>query len=883
MARGKRGAVKKPFRGGVPPLVSLLMLVSMSRSESLHPSSTDSDLARPAAGISAAPLDPVALQRAERALAKLTLQEKVALLAGNGTMSIAAQPKIGLDDEFWFSDGPHTVRPELDRRTFNSANRTDDQATVLPTLSALAATWDVDLARRFGELLGREARDRGKDVLLGPGVNLLRTPLNGRNYEYLGEDPVLAARIATAYVLGVQSRDVAACVKHYAGNEQEWERGTVDVVMDERTLRELYLAPFEAAVKDGGALTVMNGYNRFRGVFCSHSDYLNNQVLKREWGFPGFVVSDWSGLHDTVEGALGGLDVEMNAGDAIRFYKQPLIDAVREGRVPEAVVDDHARRVLYVTAKIGKLGGVARARGVRGTEAHNAFAREVAEQAIVLLKNDKEVLPLDRARIRRLLLIGPTADARHTGGGWSAEGKPPYETTPLEGLRKLLGESVRIEHVPGPFAEAYEPVPELVIATINTSDLAQGAAVRGWRAEYFASADFAGQPTARGFERKPGSNARGGATRWIAELVAPETGEYRLAATHGGRVRVRVDGMPVVEADAGVESWRSEGIVRLERGKTHVFVVEHAPASTGGSFAFGWRLPSREPVSPERLAERARAADAVVFFTGNRLGHGRAQEGEGADRPDLSLPEGENEAIEAVLAARPDAVVVNQSGAPVEMPWADRAATLVQYWFCGMDGGSALARVLFGDVNPSGRLPFTFPRRLADSPAHALGNYGPVRVEYAEGVFIGYRWHDAKGLEPLFPFGHGLGYTRFELGATKVSVNALRMGDTLTVRVPLTNVGARVGAGVVQLYVEDVAASVPRPPRELKGFAKLRLAPGETGVAEFTLTPRDFAFWDESSAGWKIEPGEFVLHAGLSSRNLSPGVPLTMLGEAVGD
>src|SRR4051812_36866926 len=363
--------------------------------------------ARPTAGLSttdSAPVDPVAARRAELALAKLTLEEKVALLAGNGTMSIAAQPKIGLNDEFWFSDGPHTVRPELDRHTFNSANRTDDVATVLPTLSALAATWDVDLARRFGELLGREARDRGKDVLLGPGVNLMRTPLNGRNYEYLGEDPVLAGRLATAYVHGVQSQNVAACVKHYAGNEQEWERGTVDVIMDERTLRELYLAPFEAVVKDGGALTLMNGYNRFRGEFCSHNDYLNNQVLKREWGFPGLVVSDWSGLHDTVAGALGGLDVEMNAGDAIRFYKQPLIDAVRDGRVPESVVDDHARRVLYVMAKIGKLGDFPRAPGVRGTAEHYAFAREVAEQAIVLLKNDDDILPLDRADIRRLLV-----------------------------------------------------------------------------------------------------------------------------------------------------------------------------------------------------------------------------------------------------------------------------------------------------------------------------------------------------------------------------------------------------------------------------------------------------------------------------------------------
>jgi beta-glucosidase len=661
----------------------------MSTSTSAFAPVSTIESARPTAGLSttdSAPVDPVAAHRADLALAKLTLEEKVALLAGNSTMSIAAQPKIGLNDEFWFSDGPHTVRPELDRHTFNSANRTDDVATVLPTLSALATTWDVDLARRFGELLGREARDRGKDVLLGPGVNLMRTPLNGRNYEYLGEDPVLAGRLATAYVHGVQSQNIAACVKHYAGNEQEWERGTVDVLMDERTLRELYLAPFEAAVKDGGALTLMNGYNRFRGEFCSHNDYLNNQVLKREWGFPGLVVSDWSGLHDTVAGALGGLDVEMNAGDAIRFYKQPLIDAVRDGRVPESVVDDHARRVLYVMAKIGKLGDFPRAPGVRGTVEHYAFAREVAEQAIVLLKNDDAILPLDRAGIRRLLVIGSNATARHTGGGWSAEGKPPYETTPLEGLQKLLGEHVAIEHIAGPFAECYEPVPELVIQTIDTSDLAQGAAVRGWWAEYFASSDFSAASTARGFERRPGLAARGVA-RWTTEIVAPETGDYRLSATHDGRVRVQVDGAIVLEMDAGGTVRRSEGAVRLEKGRSHVVVVEYTPKSDETRLEFGWRLPSREPIALGTLAERVRAADGVVFFTGNRLGHGRAQEGEGADRPHLSLPEGENEAIMAVLAVRPDAVIVNQSGSPVEMPWVEWAPTLVQYWFCGMDGG----------------------------------------------------------------------------------------------------------------------------------------------------------------------------------------------------
>ena len=454
-------------------------------------------------------VDADALRRADAALGLLSLEEKVALLAGNGTMTIAALPKAGLREEFWFSDGPHTVRPELDRQNFNSAHRTDDHSTVLPTLAALAATWDVDLARRFGETLGREARDRGKDVLLGPGVNLHRTPLNGRNYEYLGEDPCLASRLAVAYVRGVQSKDVGACVKHFVGNDQELARGSVDVVMDERTLRELYLAPFEAAITEAGALTVMNGYNRFRGEFCSHNAYLNNTVLKQGWGFPGFVVSDWGGVHETVAGALGGLDVEMHAGEAIRHFRAPLVDAVRDGRVPASVVDGMARRVLYVMARVGKLGDRPRAAGARNTPAHKTLAREVAEQAIVLLKNDRDVLPLDHAKLRRLLVIGANADAKHTSGGWSAEGKPPYETTPLAGLRAYLPDSVAIEHVPGPFSEIYAPLPESVIETIDTRELDRGAAQKGWRAELFSAREPAGSPAAHGFDRVLAVNVRG--------------------------------------------------------------------------------------------------------------------------------------------------------------------------------------------------------------------------------------------------------------------------------------------------------------------------------------------------------------------------------------
>ncbi len=887
-----------PPRPGSRPavlLLSALLGLSALRAESPSPSAPALAAVEPAGILLPrvqASRDEAALARADAALAQLSLEEKVALLAGNGTMSLAAQPKIGLAEEFWFSDGPHTVRPELARNNFDSAKRDDDQATVLPTLVALAATWDEDLARSFGELLGREARDRGKDLLLGPGVNLLRTPLNGRNYEYLGEDPVLAARLAAAYVRGVQSQDVGACVKHFAGNEQELERSDVDSVIGERALRELYFAPFEAAVVEGGALSVMNGYNRLRGEYCSHNAYLNRQVLKTDWGFPGFVVTDWGSLHDTVAGALGGLDVEMNAGDAIRYFRQPLLDAVRDGRVPAATVDEMARRVLYVMARIGKLGDHPRAPGARNTPSHQAFAREVAEQAIVLLKNNREILPLDRARVRHLLVVGVNADTRHHGGLWSAEGKSPYETTPLEGLRALLGPGVAIDHVPGPFADHYEPLPESVIQTVDQRDLSRGAAQKGWRSAFYAEGEPGrAEPILKGFAKRldlkrqsppknPALKAGEYSGRWSVQIEAPESGEYSLALTHEGPARVKLDGHVVLDAwtsSGADESERTTAArVALETGGRHLLEVEHRPPARGGRLLFGWRLPSRIPVSPDQLAARTRDADAVLFFTGDRLGHGRALEGEGADRPSLALPEGDDEAIAAVLAARPDTVVINQSGAPVAMPWVDQAATLVQYWFSGMEGGPALARVLFGEANPSGRLPFTMPRRIEDSPAHALGNYGPVRVNYEEGVFIGYRWHDARRIEPLFPFGHGLGYTRFDMAKPELVEGSLRLGSAATVRVRVANTGKRPGAAVVQLYVGDSSASVPRPPRELKGFRKVLLAAGETREVDFVLQPRDFAFWDEAASGWRVEPGDFVIQAGASSRDLSDPLTLTL-------
>lgn len=829
-----------------------------------------------------AQVDVPALALAEAKLAQLTLEEKVSLCHGASTMSINAIEKIGLTDEFVMSDNSHTVRPDLSRTDFSPAGAEDDHSTNLPPLSALAATWDVDLARRYGDLLGRECRDRGKDMLLGPGINVMRTPLCGRNFEYCGEDPVLAGRMASAHIRGVQERDgVAACVKHYAANNQELNRYDVDARMDERTLREIYLRGFEIAVKEGGALTVMSGYNRFRGEHCSHSDYLNNRILKGEWGFPGFVVTDWGGMHNTVEAAMGGTDVEMNAGDQIRYFNRPLLEAVLRdgGGVPESVVDDKARRVLYVMAAIGKLGAAReRGTGSRNTPEHRELARNVAEQAMVLLKNDRHVLPLRKGGIRKLLVVGRNATNRHCHLGWSAEGKPLHEVTPLEGLEAYLaGEDVEIVHASltdgAGGGVRFEQIPDACLLTTDKDATDQGMTIKGWETSYYENGELSGPPARTGFQRVVewrgrGEEAERASIRFRATVRVPETGEYALGGTVNDALRIFLDDRKILD-DAETGSSRTAfAKVFMEEGAEHTITVEYAQASAESSMDFGWQLPRVASASRDALLESARSSDAVLIFTGNTHGHGRGRECEGGDRPDMRLPEGHDEAIAALLgeARNPNTVVINLSGAPVEMPWIDQADTLLQYWFSGQEGGHALANVLFGEVNPSGKLPFTFPRRLEDSPAHALNQYNDKMVEYTEGVFVGYRWFDAKNIEPLFPFGHGLSYTTFEVGEPKLSAKTITPDNPITVTVTVKNTGQVAGSEVVQVYLHDREASVDRPPKELKAFAKAFLKPGETKELTFTITVSDLAFYDQESGSWTAESGSFEALVGTSSR-----------------
>ncbi|HLP02915.1 MAG TPA: glycoside hydrolase family 3 C-terminal domain-containing protein [Opitutaceae bacterium] len=699
----------------------------------------------------AAPLD----ERVGDLLPLLTLEEKLGLIHADSKFSTAGVPRLGIP-KLWISDGPHGVREEISAHSWRPAGRTDDFSTWLPVSIALAATWNPELAQAYGGVLAAEARARGKHILLGPGVNLQRTPLNGRTFEYLGEDPWLAARMAVGVIRGLQAGDVAACVKHFALNNQEHERGTINVEVDERALRELYLAPFEAAVREAGVWSVMGAYNKFGGQYCCHNAYLLNDVLKGEWGFRGLVMSDWGGTHSTAEAARDGLDLEMGTRGPYEnyFLAAPFRAAIERGEFPLALLDDKVRRNLRVLLATRALDG--RAPGALNTRAHQALARKVAEEGLVLLKNSGALLPLDLAQVRRIAVIGDNAVRLQAHGGQSSEIKAFYEITPLAGL---------LERVDG-------------------------------RADVTFSLG----------------------------VVAPK---YRR-----------------------LESFDVTGS------------AEYAEA------------PDRQ-LDPAELIERAVAAaqraDVAIVVAG--LNHERHNDTESTDRLSLELPYGQPELIARVAAANPRTIVVLVAGSPVAMdPWLEKTPAVVQAWYAGMEGGRALASVLFGDVNPSGKLPCTFPRRLADSAAHASGlpRHYPGEagtVHYDEGLLVGYRWNDAKGVEPLFPFGFGLSYTTFELARLAVTPGG-EDGAVATVECAVTNTGARAGAEVVQVYVEAVSPAVERPVRELKGFAKIALQPGETRPVRIALGPRAFSYYSPERRAWIADAGEYRIVIGRSSRDL---------------
>jgi beta-glucosidase len=673
--------------------------------------------------------------RVDDLLSRMALEEKISIVHADSKFSTAAVPRLGIPRR-WVDDGPHGVREDVGPYSWNAVGGTNDYATWLPVLSALGSTWNTDLATAYGDVIGSEARARDKDVMLAPIVDIARTPLCGRIYEYLGEDSYLNARMGVNYVEGLQSNGVAACIKHFVGNNQECGRETINMDFDERTLREIYLPPFEAAVKEAHVWSVMGAYTKFRGEHCAYNDYLINRLLKGEWQFPGFVMSDWGGTYSTAEAVRGGLDVEMGtivgseepSAYSKFFLAQPFLDGIRSGEYPVSLLDDKVRRSLRVMVATGVFDP--RPPGSINTPEHQAVARRVAEESMVLLKNKNHALPLNLAGLKSVAVIGENAVRHNASGFFGAGVKTPYEITPLDGIKQFVG-------------------------------------------------DKAGVVYSAGYAKD------GGGSNLVAEAVAA-----------------------------------------------------------------------------------ARQADVAIVVAG--FSHTRYQDDEGWDRTNLCLPYGQAELIRQVAQANPRTIVVLVSGPAIEIgSWLGQVPAVLQAHYSGMEGGHALASILFGEVNPSGKLTVTYPKQLSDSPAHALGTYPGTNgtLFYKEGLLVGYRWFDAKKIEPEFPFGFGLSYTTFKYSNLKLIPDEGPNG-IVTAQFEIKNTGKVAGAEVAQLYVREKKPSLMRPEKELKGFKKVFLKPGEKQTVTIPLDQRAFAYFDPAKAGWVAEAGDYQIQIGSSSRDL---------------
>ena len=693
-------------------------------------------------------------KRVEDALSRMTLEEKVAILHAQSKFSSAGVPRLGIP-EVWCTDGPHGIRPEVLWDEWDQAGWTNDSCTAFPALTCLAATWNPEMSALYGKSIGEEARYREKDILLGPGVNIYRTPLNGRNFEYMGEDPYLSSRMVVPYIEEVQKNGVAACVKHFALNNQEAHRHGIDVEVDDRALNEIYLPAFKAAVQEGGAWAVMGAYNKYKGEHCCHNRYLLNDILKRDWAFDGVVVSDWGGTHDTKQSAENGLDMEFGswtdglswgASNAYDNYylAAPYLDMLRKGEASTATLDDKARRVLRLIFRTAM--NTRKPFGSLNSPEHLAAARRIAGEGMVLLKNEGGVLPIDLGRAKTIAVVGENAIKMMTVGGGSSSLKVRHEYTPLEGIRAAAAGKAEV---------IYE----------------------------------------RGY-------------------IGDVTGDYN-----------------------GVKTGQD-----LSESRSEAQLIADAAAA-------------------------ARKADAVIFVGGlNKSNH---QDCEGDDRLQYGLPYAQDKVIGALAEANPNLAVVIVSGNAVAMPWIDRVPAVLEAWFSGSEAGNALADVVFGAVNPSGKLPFTFPVRLEDNGAHALGEYpGSDKVKYNESIFVGYRWHDKEQLKPLFAFGHGLSYTAFAVGNVKADRTTLAPNGSIRISADVTNTGDRAGAEVVQLYIGDEQSSLPRPVKELKGFQKVSLNPGQTRTVTFEITSGMLQYYDDAKGAWVAEPGAFTAYVGAASDDI---------------
>ncbi len=794
--------------------------------------------------------------RIEQLLGKLTLEEKISLLGGTGFDTKPIE-RLGIPP-LSMTDGPVGVRW--------------GKSTAFPVSIMMAAGWNPAVVEKVGAALGREAKAKGRHMLLGPCVNIHRTPFGGRNFESYGEDPYLAARNAVAYVRGVQSEKVVATVKHFACNNQEFERDFTNVSVDERALREIYLPAFEAAVTEGGAMSVMSAYNKVNGKWCSENPHLLTEILKDDWKFPGFVVSDWGAVHSVVPTANAGLDVEMPEG--AHLNADSLLPALKRGEVTVATIDDKVRRLLRTMIWAGLFDGKLKDKGAMDTPDHRATSLEAAREGIVLLKNEGNALPLSATALKSIAVIGPNAAVARTGGGGSSKVEPVYAVSTLEALKKKLGSTVEIR-----FAQGCRSAGDINVVPSEALVPAGGQpGVHGMKGEYFANRTLEGPPVLTRNDPQlnfywdnasPGPSVPSDnfSVRWTGSLVAPKTGRYTLQTVSDDGVRVHLDGKLIMEEWNDHSSLLKSADVALEAGKSYPLIIEFYQHIGGACLRFGWS--SMEDTMIAEAVQAAKGADAAILC----VGLSQFIESEGFDRQSLGLSDDQEKLVSAVAAVNNKTIVVLNSGAPVTMDsWIGGVAAIVEAWFPGTEGGTAVAEVLLGDCNPSGKLPMTFPHRWEDSPA--FGNYpGSAAVSYEEGMYVGYRGFDKSNRDVLFPFGHGLSYTSFAYtGLTVKKQKSSETAVTLTVR----NTGTRAGAEVVQVYIHGPATGLDRPLKELKAFQKVRLRPGDAKAITLTLNERSFALYDVARKNWKVEPGVYEIMVGSSSRDIRARTTLTL-------
>ncbi len=808
-------------------------------------------------------------QRIDTLLNAMTLEEQVSLLAGASFWTTVPVERLGIPS-LKVSDGPNGVRGA-------GSLVGSVKAASFPVAISLASTWNTGLVTRVGEALAQEAQSKGAQVLLAPTVNLHRSTQNGRNFECYSEDPFLSARLCVAYIQGVQSQGVGATVKHYVGNESEFERMSISSDIDERALRELYLVPFEAAVKEAGTWAVMCSYNKLNGTYASENRRLLTDILKREWGFDGVLMSDWFATHSTAESLNAGLDLEM-PGPA-KYRGQKLLEAVRAGEVRAEAIQDSARRMLRLLTRVGAFERPApvEEQAIDRPE-HRALIRRAGAEGTVLLKNEG-VLPLDPKRLKKVALIGPNAKTARIMGGGSAQVNAHYRISPYEGLQAWLGGSVVLGYEIGCSNHKLLPLLEKPLTAEYFND-------RGLSGKGVPGAGLAQAEVMWNDAPAPGVNADTFSARLSTRFTPDEDGVHHFGLVSAGLSRLFVDGRLVVDnwsawklGDTYFGSGSDEvtGTLDLQAGRAYEVTLEYAtPAEGIRAVRVGVTRPLGD-AHLERAVRLAAECDVALVF----VGHNGEWDTEAVDRPHMDLVGRQNELVSRVASANPRTVVVLQTGAPVAMPWLDAVAGVLQAWYPGQEAGNAIADVLFGAAEPSGRLPQTFPVRLEDNAAH--GNYpgGNGRVRYGEGIFAGYRHHDTKHIPPLFPFGFGLSYTSFAYGNLRLSAEALQPEDTLTVTLDVTNTGQRAGQEVVQLYVRDEQSSLPRPEKELKGFLKVELAPGETKTVTLTLGMRALAYFDDARAAWVAEAGRFEVLVGSSSRDIRARAAFTLQREWV--